>query len=77
MNDMSQTITESFKLAERRMEKIPPYPMFVDAALKFLQDNEGEYSNEMIGQNLALLLSTVWEAAKIQQANSLTSSCME
>jgi len=44
------------------------YPFFVEKAQQFLAYNEGEDSQEMLFQDLALLLSKAYEAGKYRQA---------
>ena len=70
-------LEQAFERAEEYMKNVPAYPCFVEMSQKFLQDHEGEDSNEMLAQDLGRLISVAWEAGKIQQNYSETSSCME
>lgn len=63
--DLSQALEKGTK----QMAGVPPYPHFVELAQKFLRENEGEDSGEMLVQNLGRLLSVVWDAGKILQSD--------
>jgi SHS2 domain-containing protein len=68
---------EAFRRAEKLNEKVVPYKEFVEMAQKFLQEHEGEDSDEMLARDLGRLLSITWEAGKTIQNHSEISLCME
>jgi hypothetical protein len=74
---MNERIKMVFQRAEVQQQNIPAGDYFADKAQKFLQDHEGEDSDEMLSQDLARLLALAWNAGMIFQSESRQSSCME
>jgi hypothetical protein len=70
-------VEQAFEQAEVYMEKVRVYPGFEIIAQKFLQEHDGEDSQEMLAQDLGRLLSIAWEAGKIIQNSPGPSGAME